>query len=571
MSGILINYGDVAIGAKEIFTADVSNESFFSNSSQILSDDVSFKNYGNPIEKYSVMLDGRTNALPTDYQRADIGYWSDYLSDENGEFENSIILELTADEKIISSGIRLSFDKNNNIYCNKLNIKWYDNEQILYEKDFYPNTADYYCENRVEYYNKVIITFYSLNMPKNRLKIKSIEFGSIIQFRASNVRKCSISQKTDPLSSKLEISTGNIILNVEPNSKHSFQNRQQLSIKNDDNLISELFIKSAKRISKWVWNIQAEDYIGVLDSVDFYGGIYNEQNAVALLVEILQKAKVPYDIDGSFSDNFVSGYIPFTTCRNALQQVLFAIGGFVVTANTSVLKILPISNVIKQTVSLNEIMQGQSVKENAKVSAINVSYHSYEPIEEEITIYDASQNEIGDQIFIKFSEPLHDIRIENGDLLNYGTNFAIINAREGCLLFGKKYKHVTNIKSRKREDIAISDAENVVSIEKATLVSKDNVDNVMERCYNYYRNSYEVNSKIISKRIKGAIYGMVKYGRKTIYGSVENKPFSALVGDNILVETEYLNSFVGTIVNQKFNINGSVMVKDTTIRGEKWD
>ena len=77
---------------------------------------------------------------------------------------------------ILHRALPFTFDTNNNIFCNSLNIKWYQDDVLLKDDDendldidFTPNSAFYFCRKQVQYYNKVVITFNSLNMPTTAL------------------------------------------------------------------------------------------------------------------------------------------------------------------------------------------------------------------------------------------------------------------------------------------------------------------------------------------------------------------------------------------------------------------
>ena len=204
-----------------------------------------------------------------------------------------------------------------------------------------------------------------------------------------------------------------------------------------------------------MWSIQSEDYIGLLDSIPYYGGMYTNKNAVELLTDIFTVAKVPYSIDDIFSNAVVTGYIPFTTCRDALMQVAFAIQAVVDTSNSEIVKVFALEEDVKQTIPLNRIMQGQNFSDDETVTGIEVTVHSYKPITETIDVYDSSESGTGQNIFVKFSEPLHDLSITNGTITQSHTNYAVINANTGCILQGQKYEHTTQT-CRKNNPIVLA-------------------------------------------------------------------------------------------------------------------
>ena len=109
MRGIKINYGGVAVGAKENFVPTTTDKADFANLNDLMQESTSFVNYGNPCDLYSVALDGNTVGIPQDTESVNIGWWSQQISDANGAFSNPIILTLSAsDSHYNSSGISLT-------------------------------------------------------------------------------------------------------------------------------------------------------------------------------------------------------------------------------------------------------------------------------------------------------------------------------------------------------------------------------------------------------------------------------------------------------------------------------
>ena len=574
--GVTIQYGDVAPEAKENFVP-TANESEFDTLSQLQQYNLNFPNYANPCELYSVVLDGTASAFPSMPENANLGLWSEQISNDDGTFTKPIVLELKSEGQYSSQGFTFTFDTYNNIFATRLSIKWIritdEGITTLDEKEFTPDNAFYFCRNKVENYNKVVITFYSLNMPKNRLKLRVIDYGYGTFFYGDELRGVKLIQEIDPISTQISINTADFTLNSKTDMEYSFQAKQPLSVYFNGDLKSTTFVKSAKRKARFLWDIQSEDYIGLMDSIHYYGGIYTNKNAVELLADIFTVAKVPYSIDEVFADATVTGYIPFTTCRNALMQVAFAIQAVVDTSNSEVVKVFALEEDVKQTIPLNRIMQGQNFADEETVTGVEVAVHSYKPITETIDVYDATESGTGENIFVKFSEPLHSLAIENGEIVSQGTTYAKINANEGCLLVGKKYEHTTQIRRKNNPIVLANDIEKVVVIENATLVSLDNIDNIINQCYNWIVRTNTVNLDIIEgKHINyGAAikygdkkYGTFKYGDRHPASISYDKKVNA--GDVVTVNTEYLGPITGRITKQLFSLNGGIIVKKCTLK-----
>ena len=574
--GVAIRYGDVAPEAKENFVPTAS-ESEFDTVAQLQQYNLNFPNYANPCELYSVVLDGMAQAFPSVPENANLGLWSEQISNNDGTFTEPIVLELESVGQYSSQGLTLTFDTYNGIFSTRLSIKWLritdEGTTTLAEQEFTPDNAFYFCRNFVENYNKIIITFYSLNMPKNRLKLRVIDYGYGTFFYGDELRNVKLIQELNPVSTEISINTADFVLDSKSDMEYSFQAKQPLSVYFNGELKATTFVKASTRKAKRLWSVQSEDYIGLMDSVPYCGGIYNNVKAVDILSDIFTTAKVPYVVDKSFSYATVTGYIPFTTCREALMQVAFAIQAAVDTSNSKFVKVFVLKEYVEQTIPLERIMQGQNFSDEEFVTGVEVAVHSYKPITEAIDVYDATESGTGQNIFVKFNEPLHDLSITNGTITESGTNFAVINANSGCMLTGKKYEHTTQTKRKSNPVVLANEVEKIVAIDNATLVSRYNIDNVLNKCYNWLINVNSINLKIVEgKHIEyGNVYkygqnkyGMFKYGQKKPNIITYDMPVS--VGEIIQAETEYLGVVGGRLIKQSFNLNGNIIVKEAVLK-----
>lgn len=581
--GVSIRYGDVAPEAKENFVPTPS-ESQFDTLAQLQQYNLNFPNYANPCELYQTVLDGTATAFPSVPEQSNLGLWSEQISNDDGTFTNSIVLELQSVGQYSSQGLTLTFDTYNGIFATRLSIKWLriTDESIttLAEQEFTPDNAFYFCRNQVENYNKVVITFYSLNMPKNRLKLRAIDYGYGTFFYGDELRNVKLIQEIDPISTQISINTADFTLDSRSDMEYSFQQKQPLSVFFNGELKATTFVKTSKRQAKFLWQIQSEDYIGLMDSIPYYGGIYTNKNAVELLTDIFKVAKVPYSVDEVFANETITGYIPYTTCREALMQVTFAIQAVVDTSNSDVIKVFALEEDVKQTIPLNRIMQGQNFDDDETVTGVDVAVHSYKPITETVDVYDANESGTGQNIFVKFSEPLHDLSITNGSFATDDdgnelkhTNYAVINANAGCVLRGQQYEHTTQTRRKNNPVVLASEIEKIVAIDNATLVSQYNIDNVIEKCYNWLIKTNQTNLKIVEgKHVQYGDY--VKYGEKKYktfkYGA--KNPNTVMydrvvnVGENIQAETEYLGVVSGRLIKQSFNLNGNIVIKEAVLK-----
>lgn len=562
MTRVSISYGDIAAGARQDFSAYTEDQTSFSDLDKLKYDILTLQNYSNPCDYYSTVLDGNVIGIPEN--DAIIPFWSESYSNENGIFNLPIVLTLNSTKKYSSKGILLTFDKFNDVYSNNVKIQFYDGDELLSEKTFYPDSAVYYCEkddnHKNEQYNKFVVTFYSINMPYNRLKLNGIEYGLGIEIKGNELKNVKLIQEIDPISSQLSINTCDVVLDSKSDYDWDFKEKQPLDVFFGEKLQSRVFVKNAKRTGKNMWVIDCEDYIGLLDTVRFGGGVYSSKSGIELIEEIFSTASIPFEFK-DVEDVQLYGYIPYTTCREALMQVCFAMGLVADTTHSNVVKIYKMTEEISQTIPLARIMKGQSFDTGTKITSVELMAHSYVESSDTLTVYDGSESGEGENILVVFSEPVRDLSIQAnssiyGEIIEAHSNYAIINATKHTILKGKKYIHTTITKSITNENILPNDAENVVSIKNATLISVHNVDKILQNCYNHIVKDTNINLKIIE----------AKHEQKETGEYYNDEP--VVVGDKITTETEYLGNITGRVVKQTFNLNGGIIVKDTIMVAE---
>lgn len=568
---VVVKYGDIAVGARDSFVPSSESGTYFSQIEKIQKN-VSFPNYQNACDYLSVPLDGSALPLPNEASKENIGFWSKGKSDSTGYFESPVLLSFVSEGYYISPGITLYFDDKNGVYATNLEIVWKRNGQELSRKTFNPTSAIFFCENRVELYNEIVITVYSVNMPLNALKIKSIEYGNGTEFTGAELKLVKIKQEISPISSELPIGTGDIVIHSKRGREYFFQDRQPIDIYSDGKLLLKTFLESFKKTNKNEWSISGEDYIGLMDGVPFYGGVYSNKTASGLIQEIFAVAKVPYELSNDFDGSKVSGYIPYTTCREALEQVLFAICAVANTSESENVKIYKLSDAISQEIPPYRVIRGQTSTEKGRVSKVEVVSHSYRKTQETVEVYNASTSQTGEEIFITFSEPLHGLSIKNGTIIESGANHAVISASEGCVLTGKRYEHTMVTKFLKNPLVPANATENVVSVKDATLVSENNVDNVLNLCYNHIINKSNMNMRIVDGKhvVEGKIarYDEFAYDEmlydQIIQPTVKyDKPNK--LGDLVVVTSETGETKTARITKQSFSLVGNIKVKDTVL------
>ena len=281
MSKTTILYKDIAPGAEE--DAVASSPSAYPNSDLSLVPTGTKSAPAITLEMNHWGLDG-TFDYASDQK---IAFWSNELSGDDCAFANPPEITISFDEQYTSMGVYLIFDTATGGYCPSVTIKWYQGELLKQSKDFYPNSNQYFCEQLVESYDRIVVTLNSTNLPQKRARIEQILFGVYRTFDMTSIRSASIVNETSISGLELPVSTFEWTLDSREDVEYMFQLKQPIEVRNNDNLIGVYYIDDSSRKSKSIYSISCHDALGVLDESPFSGGVYENKSAKELLSEIV--------------------------------------------------------------------------------------------------------------------------------------------------------------------------------------------------------------------------------------------------------------------------------------------
>lgn len=113
-----------------------------------------------------------------------------------------------------------------------------------------------------------------------------------------------------------------------------------------EQFIGQFYLDTWTSKSETVKSFQCIDVIGLMDKQDYRGGLYLTPTPVGeIIAAIFGDAGFDYTIDPDLALETVTGWIPICSHREALQQVLFAVGGYVLSARQPVPKIGRLSQI----------------------------------------------------------------------------------------------------------------------------------------------------------------------------------------------------------------------------------
>ena len=495
------------------------------------------------LEKNQWKLDGTYKGLTSN----NIGYWSTQVSNDEVtektvddvtynlyEFDNEIKIIRVFENKHTSVGLSFTFADPD--YCNYLNVKWYNDNDKVYDVDFYPNSSQYYCKQNVEIFNKVEITFYSMNKANRFLKIFAIDDGVNRIFNDSDIYSITILSEMSLISDELFNHTLDLSLKRTEDTEFIFQKRQPVLVYKDNELDGQFFVESSERTSENVYDIQCHNYTGILESNKFYGGIYFNVSAEDIIDEIFAGEQIKVNIDEDTANTVLSGYIPITTKREALAQVLFACCSVCDTMRTNEFNIFKLADTTNE-IPVDRIFMGGSVKTTDKVTSVVITAHSYTVAAGSSEIYKG--NVFTGLNTIEFLNPVDTstVSVSGAYLVNCYNNYCIVNALSNTeiIITGKIYNDNISTKSMIDDNVILGTTSNELSITDATLVSSLNVDKVLLNVFNHAMLNGTLECDMVFEDEK--------------------------IGDNVVLHTEWSGNKTGRIEQMEYDIRNKKIGK----------
>ena len=548
----IIEYGAVDVTAKSDSILSVNSKQDFTKLEELKKANLQEKKYST-LEKNHFVLDGISENMGEVIEN--IGWWSKRISNSQGEFTTPIVMTIDFTQVHSSIGLTLTFSKY--AYCNHLKIQYYDADNlILSDEDYYPDNYDYFCEETVANYKKIVITFYSMNIPYRYLKLYKILYGKAVLFEGDNLISANMLEQVNLLSDELSINTLDFVVYsdddrfniLNPQGVYAtLQQRQELNVYQNKNGVftnfGTFYIDNWQSKNDNKMEFRGVDLIGLLDKTTFDGGMYFNITAEDLIEEIFESANIDnslYNIQEELKNILMSGYIPVCTHREALQQVLFTIGAIANCARNDIIEIgtmreeQPVqilkSNVFKGT---REIEQGEIV------TGVLLQSHNYTQGTEQKKLFEGELQ--AGKHKITFNNPSFGITCTGGTLQSSNANFVIINVSSAGNVVVNGYEYIDNT-----QDVLVlnnnligNEKSNVLTIDSVYLINSSNAQAIGQRIINYYNGRYTTKFKFILGEEKTA--------------------------DNISLEENYGNVLEGYITELDIDLTGGYVASSEIV------
>lgn len=379
-----------------------------------------------------------------------VAFWSLTLSGQDCEFSTKPTITIDFDKHYSSQGMTFIFDDMGVEWCSDIDIVWYDGSTVKARGNFQPDAPTFFCEKQATAWNKIVITINKSSLPYHRARIDRIVFGVAREFTDDSIRAATVTNETSLISEELPTSQLEFTLDNHSSVDYLFQFKQPLEVYgNGGSLIGVYYIDKSYRKSSSIYDITANDAIGVLATQTYSGGVWLSGVSAKSLVRAIVGDAFVVEFDASAVDTTLYGLLERQDKRSALKQALFAWGCAATTDGRSTIRVFKAGNTPK-TISNDDTYLGVSVQTDAIVTQVNVTAHTF------------TQDSSGS--------------IE---------------------VLGQKYKDEQTIYTVDNPYASETDTQNVKEVDGATLISTHNGEETAQRVYDYYARRNIHKSKIV--------------------------------------------------------------------------
>lgn len=547
-----IKFGFVDVTAKEDSNLTVNDKQNFVDILDLKEDDLEEIKYGT-CEKNQFALDGSFELMPDVENLDNMGWWSYQMSNEVGNFATPLVMEINFSEVHSSLGLTFVFSEAGD-FCSKLNLKYYDlQNNLISDVNFNPDSYIYVCNNIVENYAKIVVSFFSTNNPFRYLKVYKILYGADIVFEGDNLMNANILEEVDLLSSEVSINTLDFTTYsaddkfniINPKGFYSLlQQRQKLDVTETfikDNKVKEMgtfYLDTWANEKDKIMKFGAIDLIGIIDKTDFKGGMYTIISFYDLIKEIMTSVHLTeedFEIEEDLKNVTLTGYIPICTHREALQQAVFAVGAVADCSRSSKIKIYTVKDQVENAVieRTNVFQDTKKLEQNELVTGVSIVAHNFTLGNEIEKLYDGTLDK--GETKILFNEPVHDLTCSGGTIIESNCNYAVVSVSETSDVVVNGYKYKDNLQTYlvEVENLNISQKQNTLKIESAYLVNKSNAVSVAKKVLNYYQKTYKTSFDFLLK--------------------------DECLSDDVQLEGDFEQKFVGHITKLDIDLTGGFL------------
>ncbi len=269
----------------------------------------------------------------------------------------------------------------------------------------------------------------------------------------------------------------------------------------NNDFVHTFYLESSNQVGKYAYQYDCVSIIGVLDRQVFGGCVVNRTYFSTLLTQIVGASGTIFDYTcANVANILVSGWIPYGTKRDALQQLLFATNVHALWDETNQRVVFDyIDHTVAGTIADANIFDSGKVEHPQLATRVSVTEHSffaYTTNSSMVTVFDNSTGYSVSSKLVKFSNapiiPSSIVTTGNLVVTDVTSDSAVVTGRGTIQAY--PYIHTTFDVVRDYSGSGRKDYE--ISVTNAYLVSVLNSENVADRLADYYFNRYVVKADI---------------------------------------------------------------------------
>ena len=512
-------------------------------------------------------LDGTHSAPPSTLAAGEWGILSASASGDNGAVPTAS-LTASFDDPHTSAGLTLHGDMAMRAWASRVRVTWYGQTgNILRVGEYSPNRVSFFVSETAENYYGIKIEFLETNKPGMFSRLNRLDYGLLHVFDEYHMQGANVVEEMSPVCEALIESQLNftaISRDADFNILNpagvfaALQTGQRMAatvaVDGIDKPMGTYYLMEWKSESDVRATFKCVDVIGMLGSVDVPGGVYINRTLDSLVSELFAGSGLAYDVDDALDDILLSGWLPATTLREALQTVVFAAGATVGTDRTNVVRIRPLGHRSSGTIDRMRKLIGQTIEQRKRYSDIEVTSFAYRPGAEEKELA-KDDFEPGDYT-LTFSNPAHDISCTGAAILGQSANHVMIRVSVPgeVIITGTEYESTTALHRVASADPLAGGTRTFLRVENGTMISASTARVVAQHIYDYYGLSKRMTLRAVARDELPGYHSRAFAAETTLIAGTIVKMSTQLVG--MLADLEIVGEVVDlTMVDERQRVN----------------
>ena len=450
----------------------------------------------NTTELNRFLLDGSFSNAPDDFEAP---FWSKEKSGADCTFKETPSLFVKFNKAHTSVGLTLKFLDD---YPSEIIVTWFSDQDGLakiYSKTCNPDSTEYVILNQVEDYRSVKIEFLKTQHPYQYVRMTFLRYGEIRVWADDDVMKATVTEEVDSTASTLPINTAELTL-VDENDDFNIQNSSGLW----KSLQAEQKIVLAENVNGTVLDVgtfyvdtwesknnsitlSLTDILGLIDKTKFMGGMYTDVSVGTLIDSIMASANVTdYEVEEDLRELTLSGYLPIISHREALQQIVFAIGAVVDSTRGSTIRVhMPDKNVDSYILVNRKFSGKTSIALDEYVSGVSITCTKYKLLTDSSEIYNGYLSAGTHKI--EFSAPYTSITCSGGTIESSGVNYAYVKSNGGDVtISGVGYEQSEYTIQKNADIIEVGQIANIKAFSGLTIYNPSTLLKVAQQLLDWY-------------------------------------------------------------------------------------